>query len=122
LPGWNAIVINAIWGNDQPADERVSSAEIRLLQYLCQADSDVAARRLVLDALTGYEFSTVHHQVLFDCLKAAPDAQAGLLASLLPARLVRAGFPDFDLEPYLRPGGLSAAEAYTLCTKLRAKL
>ncbi|OFW41483.1 MAG: hypothetical protein A3J28_16440 [Acidobacteria bacterium RIFCSPLOWO2_12_FULL_60_22] len=75
-------------------------------------------REEVLSRLRGYAFRSVEHQVLFDCLRALPSDRPDLIRSLLPERLVRAGFPDFDLTPFFEPHGLSAPEARELCQKL----
>lgn len=100
---------------------QVKHLELQLLRYLCQPRSNSGARQEVLDRLRDYRFSETNCQALFDCLKDVPASRVALLEALLPARLVRAGFPDFDLDPYLRPSGLSAAEARTLCRRLAAK-
>ena len=99
-------------------DRLMMNAEKRVLRYLCQATADAAARAEVIELLRGYRFASVPHQVLFDCLKALPTARPELVEALLPARLVRAGFPDFDLEPFLRPSGMSAAQARVLCHRM----
>jgi hypothetical protein len=98
----------------------VERQEARLLRYLCNraVQSD---RVEIIETLKAYRFATVHHQVLFDCLRGLAAAPPELLESLLPVRLVRAGFPDFDLEPFLRPSGLSASQARAAAKALSAK-
>ena len=100
--------------------------ERRLLQLLCNGSFDAELRAEVLARLRGYAFRSVAHQVLYDCLLAMPMDRPELLRELLPARLVRAGFPDFDLAPFFessgeaakRPHALSAQEAQELCEAL----
>ncbi|MSO20763.1 MAG: hypothetical protein EXQ56_09940 [Acidobacteria bacterium] len=99
-------------------DQLKMNAEKRVLRFLCQAAADAVARAEVMERLRQYRFASVPHQVLFDCLKALPAARPELVEALLPARLVRAGFPDFDLEPFLRPSGMSAAQARVLCQRM----
>lgn len=95
--------------------------ERTLLQFLCGGKSRKQAREEVLAKLKSYRFGRVEHQVLFDCLQAMPLDRPELLRELLPARLVRTGFPDFDLAPFVdagEPGELSEEEARTLCREL----
>ena len=99
--------------------------EARLLQMICQAGlgnaPDGLSRELREEALTrlrSYPFRTVAHQVLFDCLWQMPRHRPDLVRDLLPARLVQAGFPDFDLAPFFEPHGLTETEARELLGKL----
>jgi hypothetical protein len=94
-------------------------AELRLLCFLCDPQLDRSAQREVMELLRGHCFSSTAHQVLFDSLSALLATRAVLPAELLPAQLVKAGFPDFDLNCYLRPSGLDVAEALALSTRLR---
>ena len=104
----------------------ISAIERRLLQLLCDGANGAELRREVLARLHGYAFRCVAHQVLFDCLQAMPMNRPELLRELLPARLVRAGFPDIDLARFFEsPGespeelhGPSADEARELCRAL----
>ena len=95
--------------------------EARLLRHLCTQGERKSERVKLVEVLGTHRFTTIHHQVLFDCLKSLPSAPPELVESLLPARLVRAGFPDFDLDPFFRPSGLSAAQAVSLARALTAK-
>jgi hypothetical protein len=95
--------------------------EARLLRHLCTQGQEKSERAKLITVLGDHRFTTVHHQVLFDCLRSLPAARPELIESLLPVRLVRAGFPDFDLDPFLRPSGLSAAQAVSLARALTAK-
>ena len=103
-------------------DEEINGIERRLLQLLCNGGSAAELRAEVLARLRGYAFRSVAHQVLFDCLQAMPMDRPELVRELLPARLVRAGFPDFDLAPFFEspggPHGLSVQEALELCQAL----
>ena len=98
------------------------AVEHRLLQLLCDGATGAELHADVVARLRGYAFRSVAHQVLFDCLQAMPMDRPELFRELLPARLVRAGFPDFDLTPFFEsPGeahGLSVQEAQELCEAL----
>ena len=102
------------------------AAERRLLQLLCNGGSGSELHSEVLARLRAYAFRSVPHQVLFDCLQTMPMDRPELLRELLPARLVRAGFPDFDLAPFFespgesagKPHALNAQEAQELCEAL----
>lgn len=94
-----------------------------LLQFLCTGRSETQAREEVVSQLRRYAFRTVEHQVLFDCLHAMPLDRPELVRDLLPARLVRAGFPDFDLAPFFEvkeAGVVSEGDAEKLCRQLLA--
>ncbi len=89
-----------------------------MLQFLCRGESADQLRSEILSQLRSYEFQRMEHQVLFDCLQAMPLDRPELIRELLPARLVRAGFPDFDLDPFLEPGTVSEEEAREICREL----
>ena len=99
-------------------NEEINRIERSLLRLLCQGGLDAPSRNEVIARLRSYAFQSVEHQVLFDALRGLPSDQPDLIRSLLPERLVRAGFPDFDLTPFFEPHGLSAPEARELCQKL----
>ena len=88
-------------------EEEIRTLEFHLVRLLCQGDTDTELREVILARLRGYAFRSVEHQVLFDCIQAMPPDRAELLRELLPARLVRAGFPDFDLAPFVASSGAS---------------
>jgi hypothetical protein len=95
-----------------------SKIEHDLLQLLCNGRGGTQLREEVIARLRGYAFRSVEHQVLFDCLQAMPLDRSEVVRELLPARLVRAGFPDFDLAPFSDAGGVSDVEAGKLCREL----
>jgi hypothetical protein len=71
--------------------------------------------------LQGYAFQRVEHQVLFNCLQALPLDRPELMRELLPAALVRAGFPAFDLAPFFQAAAVSEEEARAMCRELAGK-
>jgi hypothetical protein len=89
-----------------------------VLQFLCSGGSGTQRRIEMISRLRGYAFRCIEHQVLFDCLRTMPLDRPEMVRELLPARLVRAGFPDFDLAPFFEAGDVSEEEARALCRKL----
>ena len=103
------------------SEEKINVVERLLLQFLCNGGSGMQAREEMISRLRGCAFRSVEHQVLFDCLQAMPLGRPELVRELLPARLVRAGFPDFDLAPFFEAGeagGVSDEDARELCREL----
>ncbi len=92
------------------AEEAISKMEERLLGVICQGGLNRELREETLSRLCSYAFASVHHQVVFDCLTALARRESDTIRSLLPERLVRAGFPDLDIAPFFEPHGLSAQE------------
>ena len=92
-----------------------------VLQFLCTGGSGTQLRKELISRLRGYRFRSVEHQVLFDCLQTIPLDRPELVRELLPALLVRVGFPDFDLERFFvagESGEINEEEARSLCRKL----
>ena len=112
--------------------ETVNSKNIEiersLLVFLCSGRGEKQLREKMISRLRGYAFRSVEHQVLFDSLQTMPLDRPEVVRELLPARLVRAGFPDFDLGPFFEPGeageqvgeagGVSEKEAGKMCREL----
>ena len=96
----------------------INAIEARLLRLICQGGADAQLRDEIISRLRGYAFRSVEHQILFDCLHGLSSDRPDQIRSLLPERLVRAGFPDFDFGPFFEPHDLCAAEARELCGKL----
>ncbi|MBI1956329.1 MAG: hypothetical protein HYS38_08040 [Acidobacteria bacterium] len=101
-------------------NEETIATERRLLGLLCQSATEPELREEFLSRLRAYPFREVHHQVLFDCLRKMPGHRPELIPSLLPARLVQAGFPDLAADPFLEPCRMTKAEARKLLERLTA--
>jgi hypothetical protein len=104
------------------AIESVLVTERLLLRFLCTGGSGTPLREELISQLRGYAFRSVEHQVLFDCLQTMPLDRPEVVRELLPARLVRAGFPDFDWGPFFEAresSGVSEEEARRLCRELK---
>jgi hypothetical protein len=96
----------------------INTTERALLAVLL--GGEVRTRGVIFSMLRSYRFSRVEHQVLFDCLKTLPLDRPELARELLPAALVRAGFPDVDLASFFEAGTVSEEEARTMCRELVA--
>ena len=91
-------------------NRKIILIERSLLTLICSGGSGRQLRKEIISRLRSHAFRSVEHRVLFDCLQAMPLDRPELMRELLPARLVRAGFPDFDLAPFLEPSNLSRQE------------
>ncbi len=98
--------------------DQINRIERGLLQLLCWHEGGGQLREEMISRLRGYAFRRVEHQVLFDCLRTMPLDRPELVRELLPARLVLAGFPDFELAPFFEAGEVSEREARKMCREL----
>ena len=98
--------------------DEIVAAERHVLQWLIQGSTGSQCREDRWSLLRAYTFRSVPHQVLFDCLWEMRRKSPETIRELLPARLVRAGFPDFDLAPFFEPDDLSNIEAHRLFQNL----
>ncbi len=98
------------------AEEAINKMEERLLQMICQRGLNRELREEMLSRLRSYTFASVQHQVIFDCLSPLVGREPETIRSLLPERLVRAGFPDLDVASFFEPHGMMDAEARELLT------
>ena len=106
-------------------DDAINAIEARLLQVICQGGRNIRQSRRdkdlreeVLTRLHNYSFRSVPHQVLFDCLWNMPRQRPELIREVLPAWLVQAGFPDFNLAPFFDPHGLTTPQIKKLLDNL----
>ncbi len=104
------------------AEEAISKMEESLLRVICQGGLNRELREETLSRLRSYAFASVHHQVVFDCLSALARREPKTIRSLLPERLVWAGFPDLDIGSFFEPHGMMDAEARELLTKVTGRL
>ena len=84
---------------DRTRDARIA-AERRLLAALCQGSIAADARGEVLQRLSRHAFGDPEHELIFRALAKIPSGDAEFVRAALGLRLTRAGFPDFDLEPF----------------------
>jgi hypothetical protein len=103
---------------DSEAGPSVRQLEQRVLQALCQGTPQGSIRETALSLLRGYRWQDPLHQAIFEAVLVIPSESPAKLRLELPARLTRRGFPDFDLEIFFAPHGLSVDEAGQLMRKL----
>ena len=92
--------------------------EEQLLRFLVTATASQEVVRSILDRLRTHRFQSVEHQVLFECVASLHERGAGNFRELLPAHLVRAGFPEVDLERFFEQAPISTEHALAACSKL----
>ena len=102
----------------QHATEEILAAEKQLLAFLLAETAPPEIVRSILVRLTSYRFQSVEHQVLFECVARLSERPANELFASLPAHLVRAGFPDFDLDRFRSQSPVRAEQADALCRRL----
>jgi len=96
----------------------VLAAEQRLLGFLVDPSAPPDMVRSRLGPLRTYRFQGLEHQLAFDCFERFRIRPAGDLLASLPDCLVRAGFPEFDLERILGSRPMCPEGALRLCTML----
>ena len=103
------------------AEEAISEMEERLLRVICQGGLNRELLEETLSRLRPYAFCSVYHQVVFDCLAGLARQEPETIRSLLPERLVRAGFPDLDIAAFFEPHELTQSEGWELLTKVTGR-
>jgi hypothetical protein len=97
---------------------KVLAAEQRLLGYLIAPATPPEIVRNILERLQAYRFRNLGHQVLFECIARLRTGPRSEILALLPAQLVRAGFPDFDWRRFVERCPPRAEDAMELCSEL----
>lgn len=92
--------------------------ETNLLRFLCDAQTEIAARRRVLLIIGDYVWSTPDFAIFFECIRELFERDPKHILVNLPAQLTRRGFPDMPCEILVAPPRLSSASALTLAKKL----
>lgn len=90
--------------------QSIVQTERLVLQALCQGTKQGSVREAARRILGGYRWREPMHQAAFDSIMSLPADDPEVIRHFLPSRLTRRGFPDFDLEEFFRPHGLSAEE------------
>jgi hypothetical protein len=104
----------------QKAVAQTLAAEQQLLAFLLHEAAPREMVRNIIQRLQPYRFRSIEHHVLFECIRRLSTLSPAELLAELPAALVRAGFPDFDLERFLREGSIDQDQAAALCGRLAA--
>ncbi|HLW81782.1 MAG TPA: hypothetical protein VKS20_07060 [Candidatus Acidoferrales bacterium] len=95
-----------------------AAAETTLLQFLCDAHRDLAARRQILGMLGNYSWRTHDNTIFFECIRELLARVPRQIVAQLPAALTRRGFPDMPCEFLTPPSELTAAAALALAEHL----
>jgi hypothetical protein len=97
----------------------ILNAEQELLNFLMVGETfPPEIVQNILERLKAYRFQSVENQVLYECVASLRDHRTQDLLTALPAQLVRAGFPDFDLERFLGIQPTDAERAMELCRQV----
>ena len=102
----------------QEVTDKTLELEKVVLQALCQPSGAMCWQQEVISRLSKYKFRSIHNQVLFDCLKKIPRHRPEIFEELLHERLIRAGFPDMEVKPYLEPSEVNKSKALAWAAKL----
>lgn len=68
--------------------------------------------------LRHYTWQLPLHQVIFDVLAGIPSNDSTTICQLLPAKLVRRGFPEVEWEEFFAPLTLSRDEILALVRRM----
>jgi hypothetical protein len=94
------------------------AAETKLLQFLCDAHGDLAARRRILRMLGNYSWRRHDNTIFFECIRELFARVPRQILAQLPAALTRRGFPDMPCELLAPQSELTAAAALALAEHL----
>ncbi len=92
----------------------IVESELYALRAMCQG---TAQRSVFSDGraiLSNYPFLDADHQLLYDTLCEMNTEAPERIRSLLPARLTKKGFPDFDIQTFFQPHNLAADVAVSM--------
>ena len=72
--------------------------ELIVLRAFCQGIINGPAREWGQRMLKSYAWREPIHEAVFEIIVSVPERKWKLLADLVPARLTRRGFPDFNFQ------------------------
>ena len=98
-----------------PDSQDLPQLERLVLRLVCQQP---AARELGRNHLQPYRWRDLVHSVIFEIVTSMPPVSEEELRQQLPARLTRAGFPDFPWEELFVPLVSTPGEAERLILHL----
>ena len=87
--------------------EAERSLELIILRALCQGTPEGSVRASAKRILGSYRWREPLHQAVFEVIMGMPKHDTRVIRDLLPARLTRRGFPDFNLPDFF--GGRAVA-------------
>lgn len=95
-----------------------ANSEIKLLQFLCDANANSSERGEVAQILKTYHWSAPDHTILFECTCELLARDPRQILGHLPAALTRRGFPDTSCEALAESPGMKTHQALALAQKL----
>lgn len=92
--------------------------EMRLLQFVCDANEDTPSRGDVIRMLADYAWLDADNEILFEAIRELFARNSRDILDHLPAELTRRGFPDLPWEPLKQHSRLAGAETVELAAEL----
>lgn len=93
-------------------------AELRVLQFLCDAKAAVATRKKIATMLTAYSWSSADHAICFESIRELLAQRRARILEDLPAAVTRHGFPDTNCEILATDSMLKPSVALSLVRDL----
>ena len=95
-----------------------AEVETTLLRFLCDVQSEIAARRRILSLLENYCWSECDFTVFFESIRDLFERDSKQILANLPAELTCRGFPDMPYEIFVEPARLNSTSALALAESL----
>ncbi len=92
----------------------IVESEMYVLRAMCQGTAQGSVFGDGVNILANYPFVDHEHQLVYDTLCELNTDVPNNIRTLLPERLTRKGFPDFDLDIYFQPHNLAAEVAVSM--------
>jgi hypothetical protein len=96
----------------------VAKSEIKLLQFLSDANANPSERGEVAQVVKHYRWSVPDNTILFECICELLLAAPRQILAHLPAALTRRGFPDISCDALAGPSPMNTDEALALAQQL----
>ena len=84
------------------------------LRFLCSVLIQPATRAELLALLDSSQFSISLHRIVYEEIRVLGAVPSRTLRELLPGRVAKRGFPDFDIKEFLGPFTASETEVEDL--------
>lgn len=97
-----------------------TASERKILRALCGSRITPEDWHRFADRLTGYNWESPEHKVVYDALCAIKSNAADTRRNELPAQATRMGFPDVDWVEYFVVDQINLAELDQLIGKLQS--
>jgi hypothetical protein len=102
----------------QQENDLLERERLILRALMCGPASKGFLRESAKRLLRSYCWREPLHQALFEAIVSIPTDDPQVIRSQLPTRLTRRGFPDFELDDFLKPSLLSREEAERLMNQM----